>query len=41
MTAQDAFRIWLLYAAVIGAALLGVAILIVVLMSSRQRDEPK
>jgi len=41
MTAQDAFRNWLLYCAAIAAVLFGIAILFVVLTSSRERDEPK
>jgi hypothetical protein len=41
MTAQDAFRNWLLYCAVIGAVLFGIAVLVVALTSSRERDETK
>jgi len=42
MTAQDAFRYWLIECGVIGVVLLGIAVLFVVLTSPRrQRDEPR
>jgi hypothetical protein len=41
MTAQDAFRNWLIYCGVIGAALFGIAVLIVALSSRRERDESR